>query len=204
MKLSLLFLGALASSLIGAIGYAQEVALPSPETKGSSTTSPQPSITPPPPIIPPGLLALPEEPTPRPQVPALPELDNAFKPAPLSPIAENQRKHIEWRRLRNTVQNDRDVKAALQAAMEARTDFEKRKLLGRYYDLLYDRMMARATPDMKGYLLDRKREAVGALPQNRVRPGVAMSATAGVTPSPTVAPSPTPLFRPPGVSELRR
>ena len=202
MKLSLL-LGGLCSCLLSATLHAQEVALPSPETKISPATSPQPSVTPPP-IIPPGLLALPENPTPHPEVPALPELNTAFKPAPLSPIAENQREHIEWRRLRNTVQNDRDVKVALQAAMEARTDLEKRKLLGRYYDLLYGRMMTRASADMKGYLLDRKREAVGALPQNRVRPGVAMSATAGVTPSPTVAPSPTPLFRPPGVSELRR
>ncbi|MEO5722528.1 MAG: hypothetical protein ABIR71_13820 [Chthoniobacterales bacterium] len=199
MKL-LLLCGALAPFLLSLTGFAQEVALPGPDLAGAASPSPRPAETPPPPIIPPGLLALPDEPPPRPQLPEIPQLDEGFKPAPLSPEAENQRKHVEWRRLRNAFQNDTDVRAALETAREARTDLEKRKLLGRYYDLFYGRMIARATPEMKGYLLERKREAVGALPQPRVRPGVAMSQTAGIAPSPTVAPKPTPLFRPPGVS----
>lgn len=130
-------------------------------------------------------------------------LDQGFSPAPLSAAAESQRQHVEWRRLRNAVQNDADLKAALRAATEARTDLEKRKLLGRYYDLFYDRMIARAAPDMKIYLLARKREAVGLLPQPRVRPGVAMSRTAGVAPSPTPVPKATPGFSAPGVSRWR-
>ena len=200
-------LSALVVFLGGLTAHAQDEALPSPEPQGATSTAqasvtPLP-ITPPPLLIPRDILALPEGSPVRPNVPAVSELDQGFKPAPLSPAAEIQRKHLEWRRLRNAVQNDRDIKAALQAATEARTDLEKRKLFGRYYDLFYDRMMARAAPDMKSYLLDRKREAVGALPQPRVRPGVTMSETAGVTPSPTVAPKPTPLFSAPGMSRLR-
>ncbi len=136
-------------------------------------------------------------------MPEIPALDEGFKPAPLSPEAENQRKHVEWRRLRNAVQNDREVTAALRDAMEARTDLEKRKLLGRYYDLFYGRMLARASADMRPFLLKKKSEAVGLLPQPQVRPGVRMSSTTGMTPSPTPVASPTPLFQPPGVSDLR-
>lgn len=156
-------------------------------------------VTPPPPIIDPALLALPDEKEPaRPDVPKIPALDDAFKPAPLSRAAEAQRQHIEWRRLRNLAQNDPSVQAALAAAMAAATDLEKRKLLGRYYDLYYARMMARAAPDMKKYLLARKREAIGFLPQPRVRPDLTVSKTAGVTPSPTPIAKRTPDFSAPG------
>ena len=179
---------------------AQSAPLPSPETAGSSAPGAQPAITPPPPIIDPRLLELPEEKeSARPNVPEIPALDDAFKPAPLSPAAEAQRQHIEWRRLRNLVQNDQVLQVALKSAMAAPTDLEKRKRLGRYYDLYYDRMMARAAPDMQKYLLARKREAVGLLPQPRVRPELIVSKTAGITPSPTPIPRRTPNFSDPSV-----
>ena len=87
----------------------------------------------------------------------------------------------------------------MAAATASQTDLEKRKMLGRYYDLLYDKIMARAPREMKDYLTARRREAVGSLPQPRVRPNVAMSKTVPIIPSPTPHPSSTPLFpRPKG------
>lgn len=202
---ALAFFSACAFCFLGAPGIAQDAPLPSPEVEGSATPSPQPIVTPPPPIIDPRLLALPDEKeSARPAVPEIPALDQAFKPAPLSAAAEAQRQHIEWRRLRNAVQNDRDVQDALAAATAAPTDLEKRKLLGRYYDLYYGRMMARAAPNMKKYLLARKREAIGLLPQPHVRPDLIVSKTAGVTPPPTPTPKRTQLFSAPAEKPLGR
>ncbi|MEP6822958.1 MAG: hypothetical protein ABI946_11480 [Chthoniobacterales bacterium] len=198
-----LLLGTCACCLFPPNANTQDAPLPSPEAAGSAAPSSQPAITPPPPIIDPSLLALPDEKEPpRPDVPEIPALDDAFKPAPLSAAAEEQRQHLEWRRLRNVVQNNRDLQEALSAATAATTDQEKRKLLGRYYDLSYDRMMAHAAPDMQKYLLARKREAIGLLPQPRVRPDLIVSKTAGVTPSPTAIPKRTPVFSAPGAKRL--
>lgn len=202
-EVKILLLLGICASLLPFAGSAQDTPLPSPDAGGSVTPIPEPAVTPPPPIIDPRLLVLPDEKEPpRPIVPEIPALDDAFRPAPLSAAAEEQRQHIQWRRLRNVVQNDGDVRAALAAATAAPTDLEKRKLLGRYYDLYYDRMMARAAPDMRKYLLARKREAVGLLPQPRVRPGLTVSTTAGVTPSPTPIPKRAPVFSAPGAQRL--
>ncbi len=199
----LLLVGAYAFCLLPPAANAQDAPLPSPEIAGSATPVPQPAVTPPPPIIDPRLLALPNEKEPPvPIVPEIPALDEAFAPSPLSAAAEEQRQHIEWRRLRNVAQNEAEVRAALAAATAAPTDLEKRKLLGRYYDLAYGRMMAHAAPDMQKYLLARKREAVGLLPQPRVRPDLIVSKTAGVTPSPTPIPKRTPVFSAPGTKRL--
>lgn len=143
----------------------QPTATPAPAT-------PAPTI-PPPQLIPPDILPMPDQsvlPSATPAGPTLQQLDEALKPKPLSEATENYRRHIEWRKLRNRTQNDPEVKAALAVAEKTRTDLQKRKLMARYYEVFYARAAALGPPDFKAYLMDRKREALNALPQPRVRP----------------------------------
>ena len=193
--------GAIIICLAGSALRAQDAPLPKPETQDPAEPAFQlptlpPAATPAPQLIPADILAPPKAAPNATGIPSIPQLDEGFKERPLSPASDLQRKHVEWRRLRNAVQNDRNVKAALKRAEAARTDLEKRKLLGRYYDLLYAKVSARAAPDMKKYLADRKKESLGALPQPRVRPEVSMSQSSEdsppASPSPSIAPSPSP------------
>ncbi|HSH39670.1 MAG TPA: hypothetical protein VK993_12910 [Chthoniobacterales bacterium] len=183
---------ALACCLGHAALRAQDVALPRPETQDPApegTRAPTPpsgdlipaDILPPPdPAALPGTL----------DIPSIEQLDEGLKPPPLSPAAEAYRRHIEWRKLRNKVQNDARVKAAEADADAAKTDLQRRKLLARYFEIYYGRMMAMASPEMKPYLLDRKREYLAALPQPRVRPETAPKPAP--TPPGSVAASPSP------------
>ncbi len=127
-------------------------------------------------------------------------MDAGFKQPPVDPSSELQRKHIEWRRLRNQVRNDPVLKQAIKAAESAPTDLKRRKLLEDYYKLAYRKMRALAAPDMKEYLADREREAIQPLPQPRVRPdnGVQPLGAPTITVAATPSPSPTPK----GVSRL--
>jgi hypothetical protein len=126
----------------------------------------------------------------RPVVPTVPELDASFAPKPLSPEMDNYRRHIEWRKLRNRVQNEPAVKQALRRAEIAPTDLEKRERLRDYYELLYAKMSAIASADMKPFLEQRKAETLGTLPQPRVRPETLR--LTGAKPAPAASPKPQP------------
>jgi hypothetical protein len=130
-------------------------------------------------LIPPDILPMPDPSAPPVQStqPTLEQLDEALKPKSISKAAEDYRLLIEWRKLRNRVQNEPEVKAAFAEAQHARTDLEKRHLLAQYFNLLFDREIALGGAQMKDYLNDRRREHLGALPQPRVRPTPTPSAT---------------------------
>ena len=155
--------------------HAQDVDLPAQSTSPEPSTTPSPAPTPiatPADLIPPNILPAPAKAPapPAPSVPTIPQLDEGFKVGPISQPAENRRLHAEWRRLRNKVENDPEIRAARVIAEKAKTDLEKRKLLRRYYELLYAKLNAIAEPDFRPYLENRKREVLAMLPQPRVRP----------------------------------
>lgn len=131
----------------------------------------------PPKLVPDSLSAMPRHPA----IPALPktvpplsELDAAFQKSPLAQAAEEQRLHVEWRRLQNRVANDPDIVAAKKATTTARTDVEKRTRVRAYYNIYYAHMQALASgPEIKSYLAGKKAAALGSLAQPRVRPEAA-------------------------------
>lgn len=171
---------------------------PAPAPTAASSATP----IPPPLLIPPDVLPMPD-PSAVPGVPSLPvptiqQLDEELKPKQLSPAADEYRRKIEWRKLRNQVQNDAIVKAALADTERARNDLEKRKLLARYFNILFDKMIAIGPADMKAYLNDRRREQLGALPQPRVRP----TPTPAPTPKPKGTPKPPASVPPPPLPAL--
>src|SRR6266446_4904818 len=106
-----------------------------------------------------------------PNIPELPQLDEAFKPKSLGKEADERRLHIEWRQLKNQVVNDPQVRAAKAFAQTARTDLERRNRLHNYYDIYYGRMSALASsPELKVTLEAMKSAHLGSLAQPRVRP----------------------------------
>lgn len=178
-----------------------------PVTTASPTPAPSvpPRLTPPPQLISPDVLPPPKPSELRPEVPDLAELDAAFAPAPLGPIAEQQRMHQEWRRLRNRVRNDADLRAALRHAETAPTDLEKRQRLADYYVLLYARLVRIAPAGMRDYLENKKREALSTLPQPRVRPEAFPELRAATpTPAPTTSPAPAERMVPSADARLGR
>ena len=211
----LLSLGAITSCLLLAEMPAQVPALPAPDdspSPGPVEPTPMPSV--PPPILLPDELLRPLDsesaPAPAPGTLTIPQLDESFKPAPLSPLATQQQLQIGWRKLRNRVQNEPSVKAMLVDAEAAPNDLEKRRRLTKFYEFFYGKMIALAdTPELKRFVTDRRNEYLAALKQPRVRPEPATPAPktapkAGVTPvgspspspsssiSPLASPSPTP------------
>lgn len=197
LRLGVLLAFAVVTFCGAALIQGQDAALPRPETQDPATSLPQPSETPLP-AIPPSQL-IPDDVLPPPSgspalsMPTIPMLDEALKQPPLSATAENQRRHREWRQLRNRVQNESEVKQALATADAARTDLKKRQLLRRYYELLYRKMTAIAPPEMKAYLNDRKNEALNALPQPKVRPETVVAGTPSTSPTPSPSPSASPM-----------
>jgi hypothetical protein len=183
----------LALGLLGVLAVSVE-AQPPPEPLRSRPVIPElPAVSRAAPrVIPADLLAAPAaQPgatTRRPPVPTVSEIDAGFAPKPLSPEMDNHRRHIEWRKLRNRVQNEAAVRQALVHAQTAPTDLAKRKRLRDYYELLYARMGAGATADMKAFLQQRKSEALATLPQPRVRPETLRLTGANPTPAPAAAP----------------
>ena len=137
----------------------------------------QPEATPTPPPPPNG-----------PDVPGLSQLDEAFKQPSLGKEGDERRLHIEWRRLKNQVVNDPEVRAAKATAQAARTDLEKRNRLRDYYSVYYQRMSALApSVEMKLALEGLKSSHVTLLSQPNVRPS-----TDGSVPTPSPTSSPTP------------
>ena len=111
-----------------------------------------------------------------PNIPELPQLDEAFKPKSLGKEVDERRLHIQWRQLKNQVVNDPQVRAAKTSAQTARTDLEKRNRLHNYYDVYYGRMSALAsTPELKLALAAMKSSHVDLLAQPRVRPSPSAS-----------------------------
>jgi len=148
-----------------------------PSAPAQETGSPQSQSTPtpapgtPPQLIPPELLPPPSSsPTGNPPPVSIPEIGPRAPTAPLSPVIDEQRHHVEWRKLRNRVQNDPQIKSAQKAAERASTDLQKRQLLREYYEIFYRKMAAIASPTFRPYLEKRKAEAISTLPQPRVRP----------------------------------
>ena len=162
---------------------AQEPPLPaSTETPTASPSPTRPELNIPeiPLTVEPAPLTPNTSPTPSKSAPPLEELDAAFKKSSLGQVVEEQRMHVEWRKLKNRTVDDPDIVALKAAAEKAHTDLEKRNLLRAYYKLQYTRMQAlAATPELKAYLEGKKQAMLASLAQPHVRP------------NPTASPSPS-------------
>ncbi len=162
-----------ASSWCASLLLAQEPPLPA----ATETPAPSPSVRPQidipdiPMTVEPSPLVPNTSATPKKSMPSLPELDAAFQHSSLGQAVEEQRLHVEWRKLKNRASADPEVIAAQKAIPAARTDIEKRNLMRAYYKLFYARMQAFAeTPEIKGYLEQKKKEALNSLAQPNLRP----------------------------------
>ncbi len=145
----------------------QDPAPPASPAPNALATPTPPQLIPVPPLPPDNSSPAP----PLPNTPTIPQLDEVFKQTPVNTAAANARSHLAWRDLKNKIRADPEVKRALAATEAAATDLEKRKLLERYYEIFFGKMIAAAeTPEVKGYINDRKNEAIGGLRQARVRP----------------------------------
>src|SRR5438477_13055177 len=130
----------------------------------SSSTNPQASATP-------QISPTPSMEGPAPRIPAIDELDQAFKQSSLGKAADEARLHAQWRELSNRIINEPNLVAARTKAEKMRTDLAKRQQLRLYYTMFYDRMRAQAaTPELKNYIDARKTQHLGLTAQNRVRP----------------------------------
>ena len=152
---------------------AQEPPLPS----ATATPAPNPSARPElnipdiPLEVEPSPLVPNASPAPKKSVPTITELDSAFQKSSLGQAAEEQRLHLEWRKLRTRTVQEPDLVAAKQVAERAKTEEEKRNLRRAYYKMLYARMQALAdTPELKAYLERQKQGILGGLAQPHLRP----------------------------------
>ena len=161
---------------------AQEPPLPAATETPAATPAPRPELNIPeiPLTVEPAPLVPNTSPAPSKSAPPIEELDAAFKKSSLGQVVEEQRMHVEWRKLKNRTVDDPDIVAAKEAAEKARTDLEKRNLLRAYYKLHYTRMQQlAATPELKAYLEDKKKAFLASLDQPHVRP----NPTAGASPA---------------------
>src|SRR5436190_22605524 len=157
----------MAALILGAmLLLAQEPPLPS----ATETPAPSPSARPQldipdiPMTVEPSPLVPNTSPAPKKNVPSLSELDAAFQHSSLGAAVEEQRLHLEWRKLKNRASQDAAVMAAKKAINEARTDPEKRDLARAYYKIFYGRMLALAeTPEVKAYVEQKKKDAINGL-----------------------------------------
>lgn len=111
--------------------------------------------------------------TPKKNLPSLSELDTVFQHSSIGAVAEEQRLHLEWRKLKNRASLDPEVIAAKKAVDTARprTDLEKRNLMRNYYKVFYAHILELAeTPEIKPYLEQRKKDALNSLAQPTLRP----------------------------------
>jgi hypothetical protein len=180
------FISAIISAiLLGGVPFsnAQEPPLPAATetpTASPSPTRPELNIPDIPLTVEPAPLVPNTSPLPSKSAPPLEELDAAFKKSSLGQAVEEQRMHVEWRKLKNRTVDDPDIVALKAAAEKAHTDLEKRNLLRAYYKLQYTRMQGlAATPELKAYLEEKKKAMLAGLAQPHVRP----------SPSPSPSPS---------------
>jgi hypothetical protein len=155
------------------LGAAEEPPLPESTATPAPSPSARPELTIPdiPMAVEPSPLVPSTSPVPKKTVPSLQELDTAFQHSSLGAAVEEQRLHLEWRKLKNRASLEPEVIAAKKAVDRARTDPEKRDLMRAYYRLFFARMLALADgADIKAYLEQREKEALNGLAQPHVRP----------------------------------
>jgi hypothetical protein len=179
MRLPLLLVTA--TAFVTRVVFAQEPPLPSPSATAAPNPSARPELNIPDIPVEPAPLVPNTSATPKKTLPSLEELDAAFQHSSLGAAVEEQKIHVESRKLKNRVSLDPEVIAAKNAIPKARTDPEKRDLMRAYYKIFYDRMLALAeTPEVRAYLEQKKKDAINGLAQPRVRP----TATPRPTPTP--------------------
>jgi hypothetical protein len=152
---------------------AQEPPLPAATTTPAPSPTARPELNIPdiPMTVEPSPLVPNTSPAPKKSVPSIQELDSAFQHSSLGQAVEEQRLHLEWRKLKNRASLDPEVIEAKKAIDRARTDPEKRDLMRAYYKLFYARMLALTdAADVKAYLEQRKKDAINSLAQPHVRP----------------------------------
>jgi hypothetical protein len=155
------------------VAVAQEPPLPAATSTPAATPSARPELNIPdiPMTVEPSPLVPNTAPTPKKNLPSIQELDTAFQHSSLGATVEEQRMHLEWRKLQNRVSLDPDVISAKKAIASAQTDPEKRDLRRAYYKIFYGRMQALAeTPEVKAYLEQKKKDAINGLAQPHIRP----------------------------------
>jgi hypothetical protein len=165
------------SIILFAVGAASLAAQEPPLPAATGTPAPSPAARPQlnipdiPMTVEPSPLVPNTSATPKKNVPSISELDSAFQHSSLGQAVEEQRLHLEWRKLKNRVSLDPEVLAAKKAIDSARTDLDKRNRMRAYYKLYYARMHALAeAPDVKGYVEQKKNEILSGLAQPHVRP----------------------------------
>ena len=169
-------------ALAAQMGLAQEPPLPAATATPATSPNARPELNIPDIPVEPSPLVPNTSPTPKKNLPSIQELDTAFQHSSLGAAVEEQRLHLEWRKLKNRTTDDPEVIAAKKAADKARTDLEKRELTRTYYRILYSHMQALAeAPDVKAYLEQKKKDAINSLAQPHVRPEP--------TPRPSATPS---------------
>ena len=169
MRLPLLLLTA--TAFLARLVLAQEPPLPSPSATAAPSPSARPELNIPEIPVEPSPLVPNTSPVPKKNLPSLQELDTAFQHSSLGQAVEEQRMHLEWRKLKNRASLDPNVIAAKNAISKAKTDLEKRDLMRAYYKTFYGRMIAAAeTPDVKAYLEQKLKAIIDSLAQPHVRP----------------------------------
>jgi hypothetical protein len=178
------FLIAASVPMIAGSLFAQAAVSSSTNPQGSTTPQPSPSVS--------------ESEGVAPRIPAIDELDQAFKQSSLGKAADEGRLHAQWRELSNRIINDRDLVEARANAGRAKTDLVKRQRLRAYYTMFYDRMRAQAgSPELKSYIDTHKTRHLALLAQSRVRPSPTAAAPAATaSPKPIVRSPEPPLPQP--------
>ena len=178
------FLIAASIPMIAGSLFAQAAVSSSTNPQGSATPQPSPSV--------------PENEGVAPRIPAIDELDQAFKQSSLGKAADEARLHAQWRELSNRIINDHDLVEARTHAGRAKTDLEKRHRLRAYYTMFYDRMRAQAnSQELKSYIDTHKAQHLALLAQNRVRPSPAPPAVTAAGKQKEANASPKPKLRAP-------
>jgi len=161
----------LAALLCGTFLSGQEPPLPVATPTPAASPSVRPELNIPEIPIEPSPLVPNTAPTPKKNLPSIQELDTAFQHSSLGAVVEEQRLHLEWRKLKNQASDDPEVVAAKKAIDRAKTDVEKRELMRAYYKIFYGHMAAlAATPEVKAYVEQRKKEMINSLAQPHLRP----------------------------------
>jgi len=162
---------ALPLALLATTAMGQEPPLPAATSTPGATPSARPELNIPDIPVEPAPLVPNTAATPKKSLPSIQELDTAFQHSSLGAAVEEQKLHLEWRKLQNRASQDAEVIAAKKAINEARTDPEKRDLARAYYKMFYGRMLALAeTPEVKAYVEQKKKDAINSLAQPRLRP----------------------------------
>src|SRR6476646_11503397 len=104
--------------------FAQAAVSSSTNPQGSATPQPSPSV--------------PENEGVAPRIPAIDELDQAFRQTSPGKAADEARLHAQWRELSNRIINDSDLVAARTKADKMKTDLAKRQQLRLSYTKFYD------------------------------------------------------------------